>query len=221
MLFGVPYGRGADAIARQCREEGIATTLAEAQALIDYYFERYPGVRVFLDACKQRVITPGWMQGVFGRYRRFGWSSDPIIIKDQERQAGNFPIQNLVADAIWTALANLWDYRAQTGVDFKFKLQIHDAILLQVPFAHVPHVYREVFTRCMTDQVPIWPCDLNGRRLPLKQPYHLVGHRELMFRWSEDIDSLAETKLGADHPSITSLLEDPTNDKLVVGLLEQ
>jgi len=193
VVFGAPYQRGAADLAMQCREEGADTTEADAQALLDYYFERYSYAGPFLDSCKLRTYDPGWMAGFMGRHRRFHWTDDDGVAAAQEREACNWPIQNLVADAVWSALRNMWDFRDRNRPDgFQFLLQIHDAILLQVPFAHVPWVYREVFPRCMIDEVPIWPCDLDGRRRNLPKPYHLAISREVMFRWGESESELEE-----------------------------
>ncbi len=55
--FGVPYGRSAEAIARQCREEGADVSIEDAQKLIDTYKQtNYPLVAAYLDRCAARVI---------------------------------------------------------------------------------------------------------------------------------------------------------------------
>lgn len=221
VVFGVPYQRGAEAIARQCREKGVETSVAEAQGLIDYYLQRYRVVAQYLEACKVRAHQPLWIKGAFGRFRRFYWSDDSQVVGEQERQACNYSIQNLVADAVWTALANMWEYRKKSGIDFLFTLQIHDAILLEVPFAMVPAVWRDVFPRCMTDMVDIWPCDLDGRRYPLAQPYHMGGEREIMFRWGEDADDFVSEHLDPQFAGFAKLLESPAHDQCVVETLRR
>lgn len=217
--FGIPYGRGAVAIARQCREEGVDATPETAQSLIDYYFQRYSRVGAFLEACSARTTEPGWIRGVMGRYRRFHHVEDRGVQMEQERQACNFPIQNMVAEAVWTACANMWDFRqVNRWVDFKFALQIHDAIMLDVALEHAPFAYREVLPRCMVDNVHIWPTDLNGNRMPIAAPYHLGVGREAMFRWGEDVDDLAKARFGK---KLTPLMDDPANDGVVIDCLRQ
>lgn len=218
----IPYGRGAEAIARQCREEGVHATIEDAQRLIDAYFDNYPCVRDFLDECERRVQDPMWVRGVYGRYRRFYYSDDPSVLADMGRQACNFPIQNAVADAVWTAIRLMGQWREREGVPFDLLLQIHDAILVEAEFAHVPVIYRRMFPECMEQGVAIWPTDLDGRRLAgIQQPYHLGCGRDLMFRWGEDVDDLIQKELGVDHPSLTQLLKDPANDQDVVRLLRR
>lgn len=221
IIFGVPYGRGAEAIARQCREEGVNITIEEAQKIIDYYFSRYPSVRAFLKECAGAVMNPGYMLGVFGRARRFAWTHDNVVRSGQEREAGNFRIQNLVADAVWCALANMYDYRACHNIDFTFILQIHDAIMVEAPFSEVGRVYRDVFPTCMNDQVEIWPCRADGIKLPLQKPYHLQGSRELMFRWGDDIQDLAKRHYGKDAPLVYEMLEQPEYDAQVAQILAE
>jgi len=215
--FGIPYGRGAIAIARQCREEGVEATPETAQALIDFYFSRYQRVGAFLAACQARVDNPGWIRGVMGRYRRFHHVDDRGVQMEQQRQACNFPIQNMVAEAVWTALGNMWEFRAANRwLDFNFVLQIHDAIMLDAAIEHVPFIYRDVFPRCMVDGVDIWPTDLNGNRLPVAKPYHLGVGREVMFRWGEDVDDMALARFGE---KLTTYMDDPANDGLVIDRL--
>jgi uracil-DNA glycosylase family 4 len=222
VMFGIPYGRMAEAIARQCREKGFDASIADAQMLIDYYFSRYAQVEIYLGACRDRTRNPLWIRGAFGRHRRFNWTEDRSVAGEQERKACNYSIQNLVADAVWTALYNMWEFRKRyPEVSFKFLLQIHDAILLAVPFASVPRVFREVFPVCMTDQVHVRPCNLDGILHPNAPVYHMGGDREIMFRWGEKVDKLIKQFViqDPDFPGITELLEDPANDREVVRLL--
>ena len=216
--FSTPYGISAEAVALKCQEEGAQVSVAEAQAMLDAYFSRYELTANFLNDCRARTHTPCWMTGAFGRHRRFYWSDDRQIVGEQERQACNFPIQNLVADAVWTALYNMWRYREDTGIDaFKFLLQIHDAVMLLVPFEHVPLVYHTVFPKCMVNDVDVWPCDLNGKRFNLKEPYHLAVGRDIAFRWGEDVDprvmELLDENTAASNAAAIELLKElePTN----------
>lgn len=199
--FGIPYGRGAAAIARQCREEGVDIVEHEAQRLIDNYFEIYPMTEVFLSNCRARVHSPGWMCNAFGRYRRFQTSSDRAVNSEQERQAQNFPIQSLVADAMSLAIANLYQYRsAHPHVAYDIALQIHDAVLLEVPAEHVAEVCDVVLPYCMTEMVPVMPTDLSG--IPLRSPdggfltYRLVGDRDLSVHWGIPLEEECAESLG-------------------------
>lgn len=192
--FGVPYQRSAEAIARQCREEGADVSVADAQLLIDEYYRTYPMIGEFLAACMARVADPGWMRGTFGRLRRFPAASDRTVLAEQQRQACNFPIQNGVADAISLACANLYDHRAALAAagerrTFTMCLQIHDALLFEVPVADAAWFVDEVLPLCMRDAVDIRPRDLDGRPLDgVDAPYHLDIDVEAFQFWGEKVD---------------------------------
>jgi uracil-DNA glycosylase family 4 len=190
--FGVPYGRSAPAIARQCQEQGAPVSVADAQRLIDGWHSRYPSSSRFLTRCERRPHEPGWMSGPFRRFRRFSPTADRKIMADMERQAKNFCIQNGVADAISLAIYNLVKYRDANRSEGSFRiiLQIHDALLLEVPVEHVPWVYDHVLPRCVVDGVGVTPLDLDGRDNILKgrPPYHFGIDKELYVNWGEKLD---------------------------------
>jgi uracil-DNA glycosylase family 4 len=195
--FGIPYGRGPEAIARQCKEEGVEVTAEECQLMIDAYFESYPRTKDFLAECRERSQMPGWLVGPYGRYRRFMPTTDRAVIGEQQRQAQNFPIQGGVADAVSIALHNFYQYRkAHPDVQYDIALQIHDAIMLIVPVAHAERVYNEVVPKCMIDDVPFWPRRLDGALIPVKEPYHFGADREVFVSWGEKLKPDAAKALG-------------------------
>lgn len=210
--FGVPYGRTAIPIQRQCREEGVDISEGEAQILIDAYFRKYERVTAFLAACQGRVTDPQHLCTPFGGRRRFVRSNDRSVIGEQQRQAMNFPIQSTVADAVNRALDNFWMFRIQhPEIIFRFLLQIHDAILFEVPIAHVRRFAHNevdeqgritrpsVLQECMIDRVDIWPCDLDGRRIEgVTEPYHLGIGCDIQLNWGEDITKKQAEELGLD-----------------------
>ncbi len=145
VAFGLAYGRGAKAIALALREEGVSVSVEEAQQIIDAFLQMYPGLVPFFDACRERAIKERWICGAFGGFRRFSAARDRKVVGDQERQAMNFPIQNLVGDAATRACDHLYHYReTHPLVDYRILLQIHDALLLEVPYGHVEVVMKEV-----------------------------------------------------------------------------
>jgi uracil-DNA glycosylase family 4 len=195
--FGIPYGRGAEAIARQCKEEGVEVTPEDCQKMIDAYFNSYPKTWDFLAECRQRSQNPGWLVGPYGRYRRFVPSTDRAVIGEQERQAQNFPIQGGVADAVSVALNNFYQYRKlHPEVKYDIALQIHDAIMLIVPVEHAERVYNEVVPECMVKGVPFWPRRLDGSLIPVSEPYFFGADREIFVHWGEKLKSAEAASLG-------------------------
>jgi len=185
VVFGYAYGRGAAAIQRQCKEEGVDITLEGAQSIINTLVDMYPGLPRYFDTCRRRVYEPGWVCNTFGRFRRFSPSTDRKVQGEQERQAMNFGIQSAVADAVSRALDHLYYRRDEFGLNYRIVLQIHDAVLLECPYSEVEAVYDIAIPRCMTELVPIRPSSLDGIARPGAGPYFLATDRECMLRWGE------------------------------------
>ncbi len=195
--FGIAYGRGAAAIARACREEGVELSEVEAQQLIDGYFSQYPATRLYLEECKRRVRDEGWLCNFFLRYRRFVRSRDRAVISEQEREAMNFNIQSTVADAVNVALYNMLEYRrTHPDVVFRILLQIHDAVLVECPVEHLPAV-QQMLQDCMSTNVPIWPRYLDGRPMPVSEPYRFGVDIKVAINWGESLSEDAIAKLSA------------------------
>ncbi len=207
--FGIPYGRAAEAIARQCREEGVNISTEDTQRIIDFYFQQYQGTLAFLAECRRRSQEEKWLAGCFGRMRRFVTSRERAVIGEQERQAQNFPIQNTVADAVSTAIFNFDLYRWQHP-DFYFRrsLQIHDALLFEVPFANLRRFCKDdkdangniirpsVLRECMINNVPIWPRHLNNMPMAITQPYYFAIGTDVHINWGQDLTEAEEEALG-------------------------
>lgn len=188
-LFGLMYGRSAKAIALGAKEEGVYMTVEEAQSLIDAIFARYPRLKPFFDECRRIAVEKRVMCGSFGRFRRFPLAFDKQGEGDIERQGMNFPIQNFVADAVDLAVRNLIDYRKDyfpADLHYDLVLQMHDAVLLQVPYKFVDRVITEVLPTCLRTQVPLYPCTLDG--MPTgRGPYHFGVDSEVCLNWGVQI----------------------------------
>lgn len=211
VMFGIPYQRQALAIARQCREEGVDISVEECESLIALYFQDYPLVGKFLDECKSRTQNPRWLAGAFGRKRRFIHSIDEAVVGEQERQGCNFPVQNLVADALSTAISNFWKYQQRNpDCGFKMLLPVHDALLFEVKIAKLEEfvrnetdsrgrVHRGTLYQCLTDGVPIWPRSLSNYRLRVPQPYHFGVDVEIQKNWGEALSKEQAAELNITH----------------------
>jgi uracil-DNA glycosylase family 4 len=195
VIYGVPYGRSNTAIARQCLEEGAYVSDEDAQKLIDTYKKvSYPQVAAYLERCSARVVDPGWMATPYLRYRRFPPTSDPKILAEMQRAACNFGIQSGVAEMINLACRELMLLRDDQGVWgsddrwFDFALQIHDALLFQVPIPAISWFCDEIVVEGMSRRVPYYPADLDGKRLDGLGPYNLAVDVELYQYWGETMD---------------------------------
>jgi len=183
IIFGVGYGRTAEACARQCQEENAPITVAEAQSIIDTIFELYPGIPALQEALRARVANPGWLRNCFGRYRRFISTSDRAAMGELERQALNFPFQSMVADAVSTALYWLHNHPRKEELGYKIVLQIHDAIVLEVPCRSLDVVHNEILPECMVDKVSFQACDLDGAPYADSPIYRFGLDQDVFTRW--------------------------------------
>jgi uracil-DNA glycosylase family 4 len=209
--FGVPYGRSAEALSRQCREEGADVSVKECQSLIDSYHKRYAWASDFLTECEERPAGKGYLVGAFGRMRRFGKVDDPSALADQGRSAKNYPIQNLVADYILMSMYNLLKIREDRGLQnaFRLVLQIHDALMLEVKIPYIEMVDKEVIPAAMTDGIPIMPRTLDGmpfddpkilnteyRAQHITEPYRFKVDSSVFLNWGQSIEPARGKALG-------------------------
>jgi DNA polymerase-1 len=128
--FGIIYGISAFGLAAQ-----LGIPREEAAAYIKRYFERFPGIRAYMDETKKRVREQGYVRTVFGRkchYPRIS-SSNPSERAFNERAAINAPIQGSAADIIRRAMARMDEALEKAKLSAQMLLQVHDELVLEVP----------------------------------------------------------------------------------------
>jgi len=142
--FGIIYGISAFGLANQL---GIARE--EAGAYIRKYFERFPGIRDYMEATKKACREQGFVTTLFGRkchYPRIS-AANPSERAFNERAAINAPIQGSAADVIRRAMARMDSTLAGAGLRAQMLLQVHDELVFEVPAEEVEatiDVVREV-----------------------------------------------------------------------------
>jgi len=130
--FGIVYGQQA---------YGLSTSLkisrAEAQDMIDRYFEAYPGVDAYLRQQVRLAHEQGWVQTMYGRKRHIKeiTSRNRQLRAFGERTAMNHPMQGTAADIIKIAMVRVADLLRREGLKAKMVLQIHDELDFEVPLA--------------------------------------------------------------------------------------
>ena len=127
--YGLAYGLTAFGLARQLGIPGV-----EAQAIVDAYDERFPGVRTYLDDVVARAAREGHTSTLYGRRRYLPdlTSSDRNRRQIAERMALNAPIQGTAADIIKLAMIALDHALASAGVRSRQILQVHDEVIVEV-----------------------------------------------------------------------------------------
>ena len=128
--FGIIYGISAFGLARQL---GIAR--GDAKHYIDAYFERYPGIRDYMDGAVEQCRKAGLVETLFGRRIHLDAinAKNPMQRNYAERQAINAPIQGSAADVIKRAMIRVPPAIADTGLDARMLLQVHDELLFETP----------------------------------------------------------------------------------------
>jgi DNA polymerase-1 len=130
--FAILYGSSAWGIAGR-----LGLPKEEGKAIIDRYFERFPGIRAYIHSTLAFAREHGFTRTLFGRKTHFEpniRSPNPSIRGGAERAAVNAPIQGTSADLIKRAMARMDAALAGAGLeDVKMLLQVHDELVFEVP----------------------------------------------------------------------------------------
>jgi len=128
--FGLIYGMSAWGLARQ-----LGIERGEAQDYVDRYFERYPGVREFMDNTRSSARDKGYVETVFGRRLYLPEINSRNNQRRQyaERTAINAPMQGTAADIIKRAMIAVDDWIRRDAPETALVMQVHDELVLEVP----------------------------------------------------------------------------------------
>ncbi len=153
--FGIIYGLSAFGLSQT-----LGISREDSQAFIDAYFQRYRGVRTWLDATLEEVRETGLVRTLFGRIRPIPdiHSKDYNMRQFAERTALNSPIQGTAADIIKIAMIRVHKALQQKQLSSKILLQVHDELVLEVPGSEVETVsslVREQMEGAATLEVPL------------------------------------------------------------------
>lgn len=128
--FGVIYGMSGYGL-----EQATELSREEAEKFITAYFEKYPGVRQYLDATKEKARQDGCVQTLLGRRRYVADtnSRNRQVREAAERMAINMPVQGTSADIIKVAMVRLDMEMAKLNLKSRLLLQVHDELIFEVP----------------------------------------------------------------------------------------
>ncbi len=143
--FGIIYGISAFGLANNLR-----IPQADARNYIKAYFERYPGIRSYMDQAKEHCRKQGFVTTLFGRKIHIPaiGEKNPARKSFGERAAINAPIQGTAADIIKRAMIRVPRALSDAGLEAKMLLQVHDELLFEVPEAEIEKT-TEVVRRVM------------------------------------------------------------------------
>ena len=134
--FGIIYGISAFGLANQ-----LSIERSEAGDYIKKYFERFPGIRDYMDGTKQTARDKGYVETIFGRRIHFPEirSSNPSVRAFNERASINAPTQGSAADVIRRAMIKMEPALTAAGLGDRVRmlLQVHDELIFEVEDADV------------------------------------------------------------------------------------
>jgi DNA polymerase-1 len=120
----------------------------EAQAYVDRYFERYPGVKQYMEETRSKARAEGFVSTVFGRRLYLPDIAARNAQRRQyaERSAINAPMQGTAADIIKRAMLEVDRRILETRLPGRLIMQVHDELVLEVPEAGLDEAKRQVAT---------------------------------------------------------------------------
>ncbi|MDA0662136.1 MAG: DNA polymerase I [Proteobacteria bacterium] len=132
--FGIIYGISPFGLARQ-----LSIPQGEAKSYIEAYFERFPGIRDYMEAAREECRAHGYVTTLFGRRIHLPMINDknPMRRNYAERQAINAPVQGSAADIIKRAMIRVPAALQAAKLDALMLLQVHDELLFEVPEAQM------------------------------------------------------------------------------------
>jgi DNA polymerase-1 len=111
-------------------------TLAEAEDFVKAYFERFPGVKRYLDGMRKKAASQGFVETLLGRRRYFPslkTQTNQNVRNREEREAINAPIQGTAADILKIAMLKVPAALKEAGLKGQMLLQVHDELVLECP----------------------------------------------------------------------------------------
>ncbi|HFI0466062.1 TPA: DNA polymerase I [Streptococcus suis] len=153
--FGVVYG-----ISDFGLSNNLGITRKEAKAYIDTYFERFPGIKNYMETIVREARDKGYVETIYKRRRELpDINSRNFNVRNfAERTAINSPIQGSAADILKIAMINLDKALTEAGLATRMLLQVHDEIVLEVPVAELETVkamVKETMESAISLSVPL------------------------------------------------------------------
>ena len=127
--FGLIYGMSAFGLAKQ-----LNVSLSDAQHYVDRYFQKYPGVKTYMEETQSLADEKGYVETIFGRrlYLPDIRAGNAIVRKAAQRAAINAPMQGSAADIIKRAMIDIDHWLALDELDARMLLQVHDELVFEV-----------------------------------------------------------------------------------------
>jgi DNA polymerase-1 len=153
--FGLIYGMSPFGLASR-----LGITRSEATKYVELYFERYPGVRRYMEETRQQARDRGYVQTVFGRrlYLNEIASRNAALRQGAERAAINAPMQGTAADIIKRAMIEVDRWLLDSRIEARLIMQVHDELVFEVRRDRVDELIghtRELMSRAAELRTPL------------------------------------------------------------------
>ena len=127
--FGLMYGMSAFGLGKQ-----LGIPRGQAQEYVDLYFDRYPGVKSYMDDTREQAREQGYVETVFGRRLYLPEINSRNVNRRQyaERSAINAPMQGTAADIIKRAMITVYHWLADDPIEARMIMQVHDELVFEV-----------------------------------------------------------------------------------------
>ena len=149
--FGLIYGMSAFGLAKQ-----LGLDFTSAKQYMSVYFDRYPGVQMYMENIKSQAKEQGYVQTLFGRRLYLPEIRAPSAYRRQyaERTAINAPMQGSAADIMKRAMIDLHSWFEESSCDARIVMQVHDELLIEVSNRDVGRVTNQC-RLCMSAAVQL------------------------------------------------------------------
>jgi len=153
--FGIPYGVSAYGLASR-----LGVSNSEGKEMIEQYFERFPGIKSYIDETIEFAKEHGYVSTLMGRRRYIpdinsrNWNVRGFA----ERTAINMPIQGTAADIIKLAMIRIHDFLIEEGLKSRMLLQVHDELIFEIhedEKENVPEKIKHMMENAYELQVPL------------------------------------------------------------------
>lgn len=139
--FGLMYGMSAFGLAKQ-----LNVSRGEAQEYIDQYFDRYPGVKAYMDNTRASAKECGFVETIYGRRLYLPEINARNVQRRQyaERSAINAPMQGTAADIIKMAMISVQNWLLQDDIKARMIMQVHDELVFEVACDSIDGIRHEI-----------------------------------------------------------------------------
>jgi DNA polymerase-1 len=150
--FGLIYGMSVFGLTRY-----TDLTLAEAETFVKTYFEKFPGVKRYLDGIRKQAAQQGYVETLLGRRRYFPalqGKANVQVKNREEREAINAPVQGTAADIMKIAMLKVPPALKKAGLKAKMLLQVHDELVFECPKSELKETAR-IVQEVMSNAYPL------------------------------------------------------------------